>query len=80
MFLTALITTFVVILPVELPDKTLVATLVLSTRYRPAPVLVGVSAAFFVQCVIAVTAGGLLTLLPHRLVLAGWRRCSPPVR
>ncbi|HEY9390006.1 MAG TPA: TMEM165/GDT1 family protein [Mycobacteriales bacterium] len=70
MFLTALITTFVVILPVELPDKTLVATLVLSTRYRPAPVLVGVSAAFFVQCVIAVTAGGLLTLLPHRLVLA----------
>lgn len=69
MFLTALITTFFVILPVELPDKTLVATLVLSTRYRPVPVLVGVSAAFFVQCVIAVTAGGLLTLLPHRLVL-----------
>lgn len=69
MFFTALITTFFVILPVELPDKTLVATLVLSTRYRPVPVLVGVSAAFFVQCVIAVTAGGLLTLLPHRLVL-----------
>ena len=70
MSLTALITTFFVILPVELPDKTLVATLVLSTRYRPAPVLVGVSAAFFVQCAIAVTAGRLLTLLPHRLVLA----------
>ncbi|HEX5494800.1 MAG TPA: TMEM165/GDT1 family protein [Mycobacteriales bacterium] len=69
MFLTALVTTFFVILPVELPDKTLVATLVLSTRYRPVPVLVGVSCAFFVQCAIAVTAGGLLTLLPQRVVL-----------
>ena len=58
------------ILPVELPDKTLVATLVLSTRYRPLPVLAGVSAAFFAQCLIAVTAGQLLALLPHRLVAA----------
>ena len=58
------------ILLVELPDKTLVATLVLSTRYRPRPVLVGVAAAFAVQCVLAVTAGGLLHLLPHRLLEA----------
>ena len=56
------------ILLVELPDKTLVATLVLSTRYRPRPVLGGVAAAFAVQCVLAVTAGGLLHLLPHRLL------------
>ncbi len=55
-----------VILLVELPDKTLVATLVLSTRYRHWPVLVGVSAAFAVQCVIASVAGGLLHLLSHR--------------
>ena len=34
------------ILLVELPDKTLVATLVLSTRYRPRPVLAGVAAAY----------------------------------
>lgn len=56
---------FAVVLLVELPDKTLVATLVLSTRYRPRPVLVGVAAAFAVQSVIAVTAGGLLHLLPQ---------------
>jgi putative Ca2+/H+ antiporter (TMEM165/GDT1 family) len=62
------LTTLVFILPVELPDKTLMATLVLSTRYRPLPVLLGVSAAFAVQCAIAVTAGQLLTLLPERLV------------
>jgi len=64
-----LLTTFLVILSVELPDKTLVATLVLSTKYRPLPVLAGVSAAFFVQCLFAVTAGQLLHLLPHRLLL-----------
>jgi putative Ca2+/H+ antiporter (TMEM165/GDT1 family) len=59
---------FVAILAVELPDKTLVATLVLSTRYRRGPVLVGVAGAFAVQCVIAVTAGGLLHLLPHKVL------------
>lgn len=62
------LTTLALVLPVELPDKTLMATLVLSTRYRPLPVLSGVSAAFAVQCAIAVTAGQLLTLLPERLV------------
>jgi Ca2+/H+ antiporter, TMEM165/GDT1 family len=66
----ALVATFLVILPVELPDKTLMATLVLTTRYRPLPVLAGVSAAFFVQCAVAVTAGRLIDLLPHRLVAA----------
>lgn len=62
-------TTFLVILPNELPDKTMVATLVLSTRYRALLVWLGVVAAFFVQCMVAVTAGGLLTLLPRRPLL-----------
>jgi putative Ca2+/H+ antiporter (TMEM165/GDT1 family) len=69
-FLTVFAIAFVAILLVELPDKTLVATLVLSTKYRPRPVLVGVAAAFAVQCAIAVTAGGLLHLLNKRLVEA----------
>lgn len=68
--LTAGLLAFGVILLVELPDKTLVASLVLSTRYRPRPVLLGVAAAFAVQCVIAATAGGVLTLLPRRAVEA----------
>lgn len=59
-----------VVLLVELPDKTLVATLVLSTRYRPRPVLLGVAVAFAVQCVIAAAAGGVITLLPRRGVEA----------
>jgi putative Ca2+/H+ antiporter (TMEM165/GDT1 family) len=69
-FLANFAIAFGAILLVELPDKTLVATLVLSTKYRPRPVLVGVTAAFAVQCTIAVTAGGLLRLLPHRAVAA----------
>ncbi|MEP6851771.1 MAG: TMEM165/GDT1 family protein [bacterium] len=67
-FAAAFAIAFVAVLLVELPDKTLVATLVLSTRYRRAPVLVGVAAAFAIQCVIAVTAGGLLRLLPERVL------------
>jgi Ca2+/H+ antiporter, TMEM165/GDT1 family len=59
---------FVLVLPVELPDKTLFATLVLATRFRPLPVFVGVGSAFALQCLIAVTAGGLLSLLPEALV------------
>jgi Ca2+/H+ antiporter, TMEM165/GDT1 family len=61
---------FVLILPVELPDKTLFATLVLATRFAPLPVFVGVGLAFGLQTAIAVTAGSLLSLLPDALVSA----------
>ncbi len=60
--------TYVLILPAELPDKSLLATVVLGTRHRAHLVLIGVSAAFAVHVLIAVAAGGLLTLLPHRLL------------
>ena len=53
-WLTAAGTAFALIVPLELPDKTFVATLVLSTRYRPLPVWLGVVAAFGVQCAVAV--------------------------
>ena len=63
-------TVFLLVLPAELPDKTMVATLLLTTRYRPWPVLAGSAVAFAVQCVIAVAAGSVLTLLPDRAVAA----------
>ncbi len=68
MDLTVVGTAFALIFPVELPDKTFVASLVLATRYRPLLVWLGVSAAFLVQCLVAVTAGGLLSLLPTAVV------------
>jgi len=63
------LTTFVVIFPAELPDKSLFASLVLGTRFRPLPVFCGVAAAFAVHVVIAVSVGGVFSLLPERLVL-----------
>ena len=57
--------TLALLIPAELPDKTFVATLVLSTRFKPLWVWVGVSAAFAVQTTIAVVAGQLFTLLPE---------------
>src|SRR5256885_10944063 len=73
-FLVAVVTAFALVVPVELPDKTFVATLVLSTRYRPGPVWIGVTLAFGIQCLVAVAAGRLIGLLPQRpvqLVAAG---------
>jgi putative Ca2+/H+ antiporter (TMEM165/GDT1 family) len=67
---TLALTVFALIFPAELPDKTFIATLVLSTRYPPMPVFVGVAAAFVVQTTVAVVAGGLLSLLPERPVHA----------
>ena len=61
-------TVFAVVFLAELPDKSLFASLVLGTRYRALWVWTGVSAAFVVHVVIAVAAGGVLTLLPRRLV------------
>jgi Ca2+/H+ antiporter, TMEM165/GDT1 family len=52
----------------ELPDKSMFASLVLGTRFRPIWVWAGVAAAFTVHMGIAVSAGQLLTLLPHRVV------------
>ncbi|OLB79288.1 MAG: hypothetical protein AUI14_10675 [Actinobacteria bacterium 13_2_20CM_2_71_6] len=73
-FLVALVTAFVLVVPVELPDKTFVATLVLATRYPPGPVWIGVTVAFGIQSLVAVLAGRLVSLLPERpvhLVAAG---------
>ena len=55
---------FGAIFVVELPDKTFIAALVLSTRYKPLAVWIGVGLAFFVQTLIAVLAGHLATFLP----------------
>jgi putative Ca2+/H+ antiporter (TMEM165/GDT1 family) len=60
--------TFTAIFVVELPDKTFIAALVLSTRYRALLVWIGVGLAFLLQVLIAVTAGRLAALLPETFV------------
>jgi len=61
-------TTFALVIPAELPDKTFISCLVLSSRYRPLPVWVGAASALVLQAGLAVIAGGLLALLPHVVV------------
>jgi len=62
--------TFGLIFVAELPDKTMIATIVMSSRYRPLPVWIGAAAAMVVNSGVAVAAGRLLELLPHRAVEA----------
>jgi putative Ca2+/H+ antiporter (TMEM165/GDT1 family) len=61
-------TAFALTFLAELPDKSMFASLVLGTRYRPSWVWAGAAAAFTVHMAIAVTAGRLLGLLPHHVV------------
>jgi putative Ca2+/H+ antiporter (TMEM165/GDT1 family) len=66
--LTVIAVVFGVIFLAELPDKTALAGLMLGTRYRASYVFAGVAAAFVVHVALAIAAGSLLTLLPHRWV------------
>lgn len=59
---------FSIILVAELPDKSMFATLVLGSRLPAFYVWLGAASAFLVQVIIAVAAGKLLTLLPHRVM------------
>jgi putative Ca2+/H+ antiporter (TMEM165/GDT1 family) len=53
----------------ELPDKTMFASLVMSTRGRPFFVWLGAAGAFVVHVIIATTIGvALFHLLPHRVL------------
>jgi Ca2+/H+ antiporter, TMEM165/GDT1 family len=70
MSLTAAVMSFLAVLPAELPDKTVLACLILSSRYRPGFVFAGAAAAFAAHVVLAVAAGSALSLLPHRAVEA----------
>ena len=65
------LTVFGVVFLLELPDKTALAALLLATRHRPLPVLLGTAAAFLVQTVVAVAAGSLLSLLPREPIRIG---------
>ncbi len=62
-----IVAVFPIIFLGELPDKTMFASLVMSTRGRPLMVWLGAAAAFAVHVVIAVTIGvALFHLLPQR--------------
>lgn len=68
MHIGIIVLVFSVIFIAELPDKSLFASLILSSRFPAWYVWLGAASAFFVHVVIAVTAGKLLTFLPHRVL------------
>ncbi|MGH3673465.1 MAG: TMEM165/GDT1 family protein [Pseudonocardiaceae bacterium] len=70
MNLTLMAAVFGIVFLAELPDKTALASLVLGTRYRSSFVFIGVAAAFTLHVIIAVAAGSVLSLAPHRIVEA----------
>ncbi len=61
-------TVFVLIFVAELPDKTMIATLIMGSRYRPLLVWIGATSAFAIHAAVAVAVGQLLQLLPHKWI------------
>jgi putative Ca2+/H+ antiporter (TMEM165/GDT1 family) len=60
---------FPIIFVGELPDKTMFASLVMSTRGKPLSVWLGAAGAFLLHVVIATTIGvALFHLVPHRIL------------
>jgi putative Ca2+/H+ antiporter (TMEM165/GDT1 family) len=66
MHLSIILLVFGVIFIAELPDKSMFASLALSTRFRKSYVWMGAAAAFLTHVIIAIAAGHLLLLLPKR--------------
>ena len=60
---------FATVFPAELPDKTMIATIILVTRFRrPGWVWVGAVSAFTVHVIVAAAAGSAISLLPDAIV------------
>ena len=70
MQLGVIATVFAIIFVAELPDKTMIATLIMGSRYRPVLVWLGATLAFGIHAAVAVAVGQLLQLLPHKAIEA----------
>jgi putative Ca2+/H+ antiporter (TMEM165/GDT1 family) len=68
--LGTIVTVFFIIFLAELPDKTMIATLIMGSRNRPILVWAGATMAFLVHVTVAVAVGQLLQLLPHKWIEA----------
>jgi putative Ca2+/H+ antiporter (TMEM165/GDT1 family) len=62
------LTSFGLIFVAELPDKTAYTVLLLATRKKPLPVLIGSWLAFFAQNLVALALGSLLARMSPRIV------------
>ena len=58
--------TFAIIFIAELPDKSMVSSVILGSKMVPIRVFMGASVAFLVQVIIAVAVGGFVSKVPKR--------------
>ncbi len=68
MNLALALSVFGVVFVAELPDKTMIATIIMGSRGSTAAVWTGASLAFIVHMAMAALAGRLVALLPHTAV------------
>lgn len=68
MSLSVIAITFGLVFLAELPDKTMIAGIVMASRHRALPVWVGTASAMVVNAAVSVAAGRLLALAPPRVV------------
>ena len=58
--------TFGIIFLAELPDKTMISSVIMGSKLVPQRVFIGASLAFLLQVILAVTVGGLVARVPRR--------------
>jgi len=63
--LALIASTFAIIFLAELPDKTMISSIIMGSKLAPWRVFLGASVAFLFQVVIAVSIGGLVSHIPR---------------
>ena len=58
--------TFVIMFLAELPDKSMISSIIMGSRLAPTRVFIGAATAFLIQVIISVTVGGLVARAPRR--------------
>ena len=67
--LAVLLATYAAVFLAEIVgDKLLYTTGILATRYRPVPIMIGITAAFMAKMAVAVVVGGAIARLPRPIV------------
>ena len=65
------ISIFTIIFVMEFPDKTALATLMMAAQGNPYAIFIGVSGAFLIQSLVAISFGSVIGLLPEKWVHLG---------
>ncbi len=58
--------TFAIMFLAELPDKSMISSIIMGSRLAPIRVFIGAAAAFLIQMIISVTVGGLVARAPRK--------------